>query len=116
MTILYSESSLDIILNFRIFQNMLEIRKWANVMKAMSDETRLKILSILIASEMYVGEIAEKVGISPSVASRHLKLLENAGLVERVKIGNKVLYKAARHQIESMLKEMMDYLHGLGIS
>ena len=92
------------------------LRKRANMMKAMSDETRLKILSILITTDVCVGKIAEMVGVSPSVASRHLRTLENAGLVTRTKLGNRVRYRANREKIERLLGEMIEYLHGLEIN
>ncbi len=92
------------------------LRKWANVMKAMSDETRLKILSLLFVNDAYVGEVAKKIGISPSVASRHLRTLENAGLVTRIKLGNRVKYRANREKTEKMLGEMIEYLHRLEIN
>ncbi len=104
----------DIFSNLCILVTML--RKWANMMKAMSDETRLKILSILFVNDAYVGEIAKKVGISPSVASRHLRTLENAGLVTRIKLGNRVKYRANREETERMLGEMIKYLHRLEIN
>ncbi len=50
-------------------------------LKALSDETRLHILSLLQEREMYAQEIVETVGLSQSTVSRHLQLLERTELI-----------------------------------
>jgi len=45
-------------------------------LKALADETRLHILSLLQEREMYAQEIVDAVGLSQSTVSRHLQLLE----------------------------------------
>jgi len=53
------------------------------VFNALSDPTRRAILSRLAAGEAQVGEIATRFPISAPAISRHLKVLEEAGLVTR---------------------------------
>jgi DNA-binding transcriptional ArsR family regulator len=50
-------------------------------LKALADETRLHILSLLREREMYAQEIVEAVGLSQSTVSRHLQLLERTEVV-----------------------------------
>jgi DNA-binding transcriptional ArsR family regulator len=50
-------------------------------LKALADETRLHILSLLQEREMYAQEIVEAVGLSQSTVSRHLQLLERTELL-----------------------------------
>jgi len=50
-------------------------------LKALADETRLHILSLLQEREMYAQEIVEAVGLSQSTVSRHLQLLERTEVV-----------------------------------
>jgi DNA-binding transcriptional ArsR family regulator len=50
--------------------------------KALSDETRLKILRLVSAEELYATEIAERLGLSKATVSHHMVLLRAAGLVE----------------------------------
>ncbi len=50
---------------------------------ALADPTRRAILSRLAGGEMTVKELAEPFEISAPAISRHLKVLENAGLIER---------------------------------
>lgn len=53
------------------------------VFSALADPTRRAIIVRLAAGEASVGEIAEPFAISQPAVSRHLKVLERAGLVER---------------------------------
>lgn len=50
---------------------------------ALSDPTRRAILHRLTASEASVGELAEPFAMSQPAVSKHLKVLENAGLITR---------------------------------
>lgn len=50
---------------------------------AIADPTRRSILSILAEGEMNVGSLAERFPISLNGVSKHVKVLERAGLVER---------------------------------
>ncbi len=53
------------------------------VFAALADPTRRAILSRLAAGEASVGEIASPFAMSQPAVSKHLKVLERAGLVER---------------------------------
>ncbi|MFH1156391.1 MAG: metalloregulator ArsR/SmtB family transcription factor [Pseudomonadota bacterium] len=62
------------------------------VMKATSDPTRIKILKMLEKKTMCVCEIQTALGTAQSTASKHLKILEEAGLVSSRKDGLWVNY------------------------
>ena len=51
------------------------------LLRALADETRLRILNLLARRELCVCQIVEVLGIGQSKASRHLAHLRNAGLV-----------------------------------
>lgn len=51
-------------------------------LRALSDGTRLRIIGMLREKEMYAQEIVARLGISQSAVSRHLSVLETAGIVE----------------------------------
>jgi ArsR family transcriptional regulator len=51
-------------------------------MKALSDETRLRILNLLLERECCVCEVMQALDISQSRASRNLGLLQNAGFLK----------------------------------
>ncbi len=58
------------------------MEKLLDVLKALSDETRLRILNLLYEKELCVCDIIETLKISQTKASRHLIYLKNAGLVK----------------------------------
>lgn len=53
-----------------------------DILKALSDETRLRIINLLYVRELCVCDIVETLNITQTKASRHLQYLKNAGLVE----------------------------------
>jgi len=71
------------------------VREFIKVMKAASDTTRVKILKMLQKKEMCVCEIQKAVGTAQSTASKHLKILEEAGLITSFKDGLWVNYSLA---------------------
>jgi ArsR family transcriptional regulator, arsenate/arsenite/antimonite-responsive transcriptional repressor len=58
------------------------MRKLAKTFKAMSDETRLRILNILLERECCVCEVMQVLDITQSRASRHLIALCDAGFIK----------------------------------
>ena len=71
------------------------IPKLAEVFKALGDPTRLRILSLLSAkkSDICVGALANRLGVTQPAVSQHLKVLKNVGILEANKIGFRVHYR-----------------------
>src|SRR5260221_8955758 len=63
------------------------------VLRAAGEPTRLRILALLAREELAVLEIGRVLGQSQPRVSRHLKLLAEAGLVERFPDGAWVFYR-----------------------
>ncbi|MFP4086375.1 MAG: ArsR/SmtB family transcription factor [Desulfobacteraceae bacterium] len=68
------------------------MKKFTKVMKALSDPNRVKIVKMLQHRAMCVCEIREALGISQPSASKHLRILGEAGLVDYRKDGLWVNY------------------------
>ena len=71
------------------------MKQLVRVMKALSDTNRVKILKMLQNRVMCVCEIKEALGLAQPTVSRHLKVLESAGLVGYKKDGLWVNYHLA---------------------
>ncbi|ADZ22885.1 ArsR family transcriptional regulator [Clostridium acetobutylicum] len=71
------------------------------VIKALSDETRMRILNLLEKGEMCVCEMEEILDISQSNASRHLTKLTNAEIINYNKVSKYVYYKINEDVIET---------------
>jgi len=73
------------------------VKDFIRVMKALSDPNRVKTMKMLEARELCVCEIAGVLGLAQSTVSKHLKILEDADLVESSKDGAWVNYRIAVH-------------------
>ena len=71
------------------------MKELVRVMKALSDPNRVKILKMLQNRELCVCELKAALGGAQPTVSRHLKVLENAGLVSYKKDGLWVNYRLA---------------------
>jgi DNA-binding transcriptional ArsR family regulator len=74
--------------------------------RALGDPTRLRILLLLARSERAVGQVASALAIQQSTVSKHLQVLFNAGLVDRRRAANAVIYSADAAHIERLLAAM----------
>ncbi len=68
-------------------------KKPISILKAFADETRLKILELLLDGEKCVCEIFPKVKRTQSTVSIQLATLEKASLIESRRDGKKIFYK-----------------------
>jgi ArsR family transcriptional regulator len=79
--------------------------KKSKVFKALADENRLRILSLLTTREMCVCEVMVALDLTQPTASHHLRILENVGLVKDRKEGKWVFYNLSDSSlIKNLLK------------
>lgn len=67
-------------------------RQQARVLKALANESRLKIIDRLSRGECSVGELIALIGSDPSTVSKHLAVLRAHGIVTDRREGNVVYY------------------------
>ena len=67
--------------------------------KALADETRQRILEMLLERELCVGDIVDAFHISQPTISHHLDVLKRFGLVTSRKEGKQVFYATARDNV-----------------
>jgi ArsR family transcriptional regulator len=73
-----------------------DAEKLAGVLKALADPARLRLLSLIQSSpegEACVCDLTEPVGLSQPTVSHHLRILTEAGLLEREKRGVWAYYR-----------------------
>ena len=77
------------------------MKKRAQIFKALGDETRLRIMGLLIdGKELCVCDIMAALDLPQSTVSRHLSNLRNAGLVNDRRQGIWMNYKINQREIE----------------
>ncbi len=72
---------------------MLNSKDCAGVLRAMGDDTRLRILQALLHRERCVNEIAQKLNLPQPHVSHHLQILRNVKLVEGQRDGQRICYR-----------------------
>ena len=79
-----------------------------DIFRALADSTRLRIVALLRAMELSVGELAQVLGQSQPRVSRHVKILADAGLLERRKEGSWVFVALAQDAPLAAVLAMID--------
>lgn len=78
------------------------------IFAALADPTRLRIVALLGAMELSVGEIAQVLGQSQPRVSRHVRILVDAGLAERRKEGSWVFVSLGERERTEPLFQLLD--------
>ncbi|MEA2613994.1 MAG: hypothetical protein QOI52_1953 [Chloroflexota bacterium] len=80
----------------------------SEIFRALADPTRLRIVNLLRAMELSVGELAQVLGQSQPRVSRHVRILIDAGLAERRKEGSWVFLNLGPRERVEPLFSMLD--------
>ncbi len=75
--------------------DMAALEKAAECLRTIAHPCRLRIIEILLTEERSVGELAEACGIPSHMASEHLRLLKDRGLLRSRRDGRKIYYEVA---------------------
>ncbi len=76
----------------------------SDLLKALSDETRLRIINLVFEKELCVCDLMETLNITQTKASRHLGILKNSGLVIDRKSAQWVYYSIPEKKKSNFLK------------
>lgn len=79
------------------------------IMNAMSDENRMKILRQVFYHPYCTQQLAEMYRLSEAAVSKHLKILNQAGLVRSERKGNYVFYYGDRNRIQQVPVDLNQY-------
>ncbi|UCH81088.1 MAG: winged helix-turn-helix transcriptional regulator [Nitrospiraceae bacterium] len=77
---------------------------WTSILKALADENRLQIIHTLLKQESSVQDLSESLDIKTYNISKHLKILETSGLVQKRKDGIHRIYHVTEN-LRSHLSE-----------
>ncbi len=78
------------------------------LLKALANETRLKMLKLLSEKEMCVCELTIALDLTQPTASHHLNILENMGLIQDKKRGKWVFYSVSNPELTQHFFEFLD--------
>lgn len=87
-----------------------ELQDLGEFFKVFGDVTRLKILYVLLCSEMCVYDIATLLGMSQSAISHQLRVLKQMDLVKNRREGKTIFYSLADSHIVTILSQGQDHI------
>lgn len=87
-----------------------ELQDLAEFFKVFGESTRLKILYVLLCSEMCVYDIASVLGMSQSAISHQLRVLKQLDLVKHRRDGKTIFYSLADAHIVTILSQGLDHI------
>jgi DNA-binding transcriptional ArsR family regulator len=90
---------------------LLQARRFA----ALGDPTRLSVFRLIARSPLSVGDVAGRLPVSRPAVSQHLKVLADAGLVQRDSVGTRNLYRPDPDGIATM-RDFIDSLWDVGLA
>jgi len=82
----------------------------ADLFRIFADSTRIKLLYLLLESEMCVCDIAQLLGMTQSAISHQLKALKQAKLVKFRREGKAVFYSLADDHVVEILAQGMEHI------
>lgn len=82
----------------------------ADLYKIFGDSTRIKIMFLLLQSEMCVCDIADVLNMNPSAISHQLRVLKQNKLVKNRREGKSVIYSLADQHVMSILSQGMEHI------
>ena len=87
-----------------------DVSQLADLFSLMGDTSRLRIILTCLHSPISVSDIAEKLELSQSLVSHHLRLLRAARIVRSERRGKQIFYVAADAHIQCVIEDMVAHI------
>lgn len=82
----------------------------AEIFRLMGDPSRLRIVLTCLHGPVSVNDVADRLGLSQSLVSHHLRLLRAARLLKAERRGKQVFYCAADDHVRDVLGDMVEHV------
>lgn len=82
----------------------------ADLFKALSDQTRLRIIHSLLKQELCVCDLSDVLGMQQSAISHQLRVLRNLRIVKRRKEGKMMYYSIDDQHVEGLFLQGLDHI------
>ena len=86
------------------------VQRFIAITKALADESRVRTLLALRDDELCLCQIVEFLRLAPSTVSKHMDVLQQAGLVERRKEGRWHYFRLANHEATPAVQRAIKWL------
>jgi ArsR family transcriptional regulator len=88
------------------------MKQFIRVMKALSDPNRVRVVKLLENKQLCVCELQDLIGLAQSTVSKHMKVLEEAGLVDYHKEGSWIIYRLTQGEESDYARVMLENIKG----
>ena len=88
----------------------MALRDFLPITKALGDETRLRVLMALRSDELCLCQLVDLLQLAPSTVSKHMALLQQAGLVERRKDGRWRFYRLPEEPLSPATEQALAWV------
>ncbi|NLR73893.1 ArsR/SmtB family transcription factor [Leeia aquatica] len=88
----------------------VDVAELADLFRLLGDPTRLRVVMSCLEEPVPVTAMAERLGLSSSLVSHHLRLLKAARIVRAERQGKQVFYMAADQHISGMISDLLEHL------
>lgn len=92
---------------FPLVEDPGDVSVTAEFFKALGDETRLRIIGLLMIQDMCLCEMTSALDAASSTITHHLKLLERGGVIESRKEGRFTVYHLKRPEMVRAMTDMV---------
>jgi DNA-binding transcriptional ArsR family regulator len=79
---------------------------------ALGDPTRQEILTTLARERLNVGKLSERFSLSRPAVSHHLKILSDAGLLKRERLGRERVYRVDAARCRALVARLAGFVEG----
>ena len=83
---------------------------FVEMLKALADSSRLKIIHALMDGTLCVSDIAEKTGLGQSLVSHHLSILRSVRVVKPKRNGKNIFYSIDDDHVKDIFVKGMDHV------
>ncbi|CEO87823.1 ArsR/SmtB family transcription factor [Syntrophaceticus schinkii] len=94
----------------RLKKEVVQTEGLSTYFKALADDNRLKIIHALSREELCVRDVADIIGTTMQVASHHLRVLRDIGLVKNRKEGKHVFYSLKDRKTAEFVQNVIEDL------
>ena len=82
----------------------------AELFRAFSDTSRVRILSVIVEQEMNISALAELIGVSDSAVSHHMRGLRQLKIVRARREGKEVFYSVVDPHLITLFQQGVDHI------
>lgn len=82
----------------------------SRLLRALGDETRMKILKLILESRHCTRDLAVELELSEPTISKHVKILKEADLISSEREGNYIYYSLRLERIAELQMKVLDFL------